>query len=103
MPRNCLRRHRIEDFYKQAKALGLGEYRFRESGAALIHAHLVSLACTLLDTLRRRLVRYSIVGGLLSFEGMVEWIRRRAMHLFIHKVRESKQPFRSILRMINTN
>ena len=100
---HALVRHRIEDFYKQAKALGFGEYRFRESEAALIHAHLVSLACTLLDVLRRRLLRYSIVKSLLSFQGTVEWIRRRAMHLFIHGVRESKQPFRSILRIINTN
>ena len=50
-----LERHRIEDFYKEAKALGFGEYRFRESEAALIHAHLVALACILLDVLRRRL------------------------------------------------
>ena len=99
---HALERHRIEDFYKQAKALGLGEYRFRESEAALIHAHLVSLACTLLDVLRRRLLRYSIVKGLLSFEATVEWIRKRAMHLFMHRVRNSTQSFRSILRMINT-
>ena len=38
---HALNRHRIEDSYKVAKALGLGEYRFRESEAALIHAHLV--------------------------------------------------------------
>jgi hypothetical protein len=100
---HALERYRIEDFYKEAKALGLGEYRFRESEAALIHAHLVSLACTLLDTLRRRLLRYSIVGTLLSFEGTVEWIRKRAMHLFMHRVRNSTQSFRSILRMIDTN
>ena len=100
---HALERHRIEDFYKQAKALGLGEYRFRESEAALIHAHLVSLACTLLDVLRRRLVRYSIVDGLLSFEATVEWIRRKAMHLFIRRIKNSTQPFRSILRMIDTN
>jgi hypothetical protein len=99
---HALERHRIEDFYKEAKALGLGEYRFRESEAALIHAHLVSLACTLLDTLRRRLLRYSIVKGMLSFEGTVEWIRKRAMHLFMHRVRNSTEPFRSILRMIDT-
>ena len=99
---HALERHRIEDFYKQAKALGLGEYRFRESEAALIHAHLVSLACTLLDVLRRRLARYFIVKGLLSFEGTVEWIRKKAMHLFMHRVRNSKEPFRSILRMIDT-
>lgn len=100
---HALQRHRIEDFYKQAKALGLGEYRFRESEAALIHAHLVSLACTLLDVLRRRLARYSIVKEMLSFEGTVEWIRRGVMHLFMRKVRESNQPFRRILRMINTS
>ena len=100
---HALERHRIEDFYKEAKALGLGEYRFRESEAALIHAHLVSLACTLLDVLRRRLVRYSIVDSLLSFEATVEWIRRKAMHLFIRRIKNSTQPFRSILRMIDTN
>ena len=99
---HALERHGIEDFYKEAKALGLGEYRFRESEAALIHAHLVSLACTLLDTLRRRLLRYSIVRGLLSFEGTVDWLRKRAMHLFMHRVRNSTEPFRSILRMIDT-
>ena len=100
---HALQRHRIEDFYKEAKALGLGEYRFRESEAALIHAHLVSLACTLLDVLRRRLLRYSIVKGMLSFEGTVEWVSKRAMHLFIHKVRNSKQSTRSLLRLIDTN
>ncbi len=100
---HALARHRIEDFYKQAKALGLGEYRFRMSEAALIHAHLVSLACTLLDTLRRRLLRYSITKGLLSFEGTIEWLRRKAMHLFMHTISKSTQPFRSILRMIDTN
>ena len=100
--RHALERHRIEDFYKQAKALGLGEYRFRESEAALIHAHLVSLACTLLDVLRRRLLRYSIVKGFMSFEATVEWLRKRAMHLFMHRVRNSTQSFRTILRMIDT-
>ena len=100
---HALERHRIEDFYKQAKALGLGEYRFRESEAALIHAHLVSLACTLLDVLRRRLLMYSIVKGLLSFEAMVDWLRKRAMHLLMHRIRDSTQPFRSILKMIDTN
>ena len=58
---HALERHRIEDFYKEAKALGFGEYRFRASEAALIHAHLFVLACILLDVLRRRLLRYSIV------------------------------------------
>ena len=100
---HALQRHRIDDFHKEANFLGLGEYRFRESEAALIHAHLVSLAYTLLDALRRRLLRYSIVKNLLSIEATVEWVRKRAMHLFIHKVRDARLPVRSILRMIDTN
>ena len=99
---HALERHRIEDFYKEAKALGFGEYRFRASEAALIHAHLVALAYTLLDVLRRRLLRYSVVGSMLSFEGTVEWLRRSAMHLFIHKIRGLKVPTKSILRLIDT-
>ena len=99
---HALERHRIEDFYKGAKALGFGEYRFRASEAALIHAHLVVLAYTLLDTLRRRLLRYSIVKSLLSIEATVEWVRKKAGHLFMHKVRNSKLPNRSLLQLINT-
>jgi hypothetical protein len=30
-------------------------------------------------------------------------VRKRAMHLFIHKVRDEKLPIRSILRMIDTS
>lgn len=100
---HALERHRIEDFYKGTKALGFGEYRFRASEAALIHAHLVVLAYTLLDVLRRRLLRYSILKSLLSFEETVDWIRRKAMHLFIHKLRNANQSTRSLLRLINTN
>jgi DDE superfamily endonuclease len=99
---HALERHRIEDFYKEAKALGFGEYRFRESEAALIHAHLVVLACIILDVLRRRLLRYSIVKNLPSIEATVEWVRRKAMHLFIHKIRNIKLPNKSILRLIDT-
>jgi hypothetical protein len=99
---HALERHRIEDFHKEAKFLGFGEYRFRASEAALIHAHLVVLAYTLLDTLRRRLLRYSIVKSLLSIEATVEWVRKKAGYLFIHEVRNSKLPNRSILRLINS-
>jgi hypothetical protein len=97
-----LERHRIEGFYKEAKFLGFGEYRFRESEAALIHAHLVALACILLDVLRRRLLRYSIVKSLPSIEATVEWVRRKAMHLFMHKIRNTKLPNKSMLRLIDT-
>jgi hypothetical protein len=100
---HALKRHRIDDFYKEAKALGLGEYRFRESEAALIHAHLVALAYTLLDVLRRRLLRYSIVKRLPSIAATVEWLRKRAMHLFIHRIRNAKLPTKTILRLIDTS
>ena len=100
---HALERHRIEDFYKGVKALGFGEYRFRASEAALIHAHLVTLAYTLLDVLRRRLLRYSIVKCLPTIGAMVEWARKKAMHLLIHKVKELKLPIKSILRLVDTN
>jgi len=77
---HALQGHKIDDFHNEANFLGLGEYRFRESEAALIHAHLVSLIYTLLDALRRRLLRYSNVKSLLSIEATVEWVRKRAMH-----------------------
>lgn len=44
MVQHALQRHKIDDFYKEVKALGLGEQRFGESKAELTHAHLVSLA-----------------------------------------------------------
>lgn len=100
---HSLHRHKIENFHKEAKFLGLGEYRFRESEAALIHAHLVSLTYTLLDTLRKRLLRYSIVKNLLSIEATVEWVRKKTAYLLIHKVRDATLPTRSILSMIDTN
>ncbi len=99
---HALERHRVEDFYRDAKSLGFGEYRFRGSEAALIHAHLVSLACALLDVLRRRLLRYSVTGGLLSLEATVEWVRRKCMHGFIHRLRDSDRSTRSLLRLIDT-
>jgi hypothetical protein len=99
---HALERHRIEDFYKEAKALGFGEYRFGTSEAALIHAHLVSLACILLDVLRRRLLKYSIVKSLPSIEATVDLVRKKAMPLFMHKIRNTKLPNKSILRLMDT-
>jgi hypothetical protein len=84
--RHALKRGKVDQFYKEAKFLGLGEYRFRESEAALIHAHLVSLSHTLLDVLRRRLVRYGIKNRLLTIEGTVEWVRRTAANPMIRRI-----------------
>jgi hypothetical protein len=99
---HALERSRVEEFYRDAKALGFGEYRFRGSEAALIHAHLVSLACALLDVLRRRLLRYSITSSILSLEATVEWLRRKAMHGFINMVRGLGLSTRSLLGLIDT-
>ena len=60
-------------------------YRFRESEAALIHAHLVSLSHTLLDVLRSRLLRYRITNRLLTLEGTVEWVRRKAANPMLRR------------------
>jgi hypothetical protein len=100
---NALKRHVIEEFHKEAKALGLGEYKFQQSEAALIHAHLVCLALILLDVLRRRLLRYGIKKSLLTMAATVEWVRGQAGNLFIHTVRDPNLSTRSIMRMINTN
>ena len=94
---------KINKFHKEAKFLGFGEYRFRTSEAALIHAHLVVLAYILLEILRRRLLRYHVVECKLSIEETVEWVRKKAAYLFLHKVRESKLSMRCILNLINTN
>ena len=53
--------------------------------------------------LRRRLLRYNISKeGLYTLEQTVEWVRRKAMHLFIHMVRETTKPIGSLLRRIDT-
>lgn len=101
--KHALERHHIEDFHKGAKHLGLGEYRFRKSEAALTRAHLVSLAYTLLDVLRRRLLRYGIVNELHSLEWSIEWVRRKAMHLFMHVIRETTKTIGRLVRMIDTS
>jgi hypothetical protein len=84
--RHALKRGKVDQFYKEAKFLGLGEYRFRESEAALTHAHLVSLSHTLLDVLRRRLLRYGITKRVLTLEGAVEWVRRKAANPMLRRL-----------------
>jgi hypothetical protein len=84
--KHALKRGKVDQFYKEAKFLGLGEYRFRESEAALIHAHLVSLSHALLDVLRRRLLRYGITCRLLTLEGTVEWVRRKTANPMLRRV-----------------
>ena len=53
---------------------------------SLIHAHLVSLSHTLLDVLRKRLLRYGITNCLLTIEGTVEWVRRKAANPILRRV-----------------
>lgn len=56
MLRKGFERAKIESFHWDIKnTLGFGEYRFRESEAAMIHSHLVLLAYTLLLILKKKL------------------------------------------------
>lgn len=99
----ALKRAAIENFYRDAKQLGLGEYRFRKSEAALIHAHLVFLAYTLLEILRRRLFSYRITKAVPSMESVITWVRKKARQGFIRYIYDkTKQgtPVRSLLLTI---
>ena len=53
----------------------------------------------------RRLLRYRIVKSLLSLEATVEWVRRKTMHLLIHRIKDAatKISTRSILHLIDTS
>jgi hypothetical protein len=82
--------------------LGFGEFRFRESEAALMYVHLVALACILLDVLRCRLLRYCVVKSFAFIEATVEWVRRKAMRLFMHIIRNINLSNKSLLRLIDT-
>ena len=98
----ALKRHVIEEVHKEVKALGLGEYQFQQSEAALIHAHLVCLAFVLLYILRFRLLRYGTKKVLLTTDAAVKWVQGQVGGMFVHMVRDSKESTRSLLRRINT-
>jgi len=98
----ALKRHVIEEVHKEVKSLGLGEYQFQQSEAALIHAHLVCLAFVLLYILRLRLLRYGTKTSLLSTDATVRWVRGQVGGMFVHMIRDSKESTRSLLRRINT-
>lgn len=98
----ALKRHVIEEVHKEVKALGLGEYQFQQSEAALIHAHLVCLAFVLLYILRFRLLRYGTKRVLLTTDAAVKWVQGQVGGMFVHMVRDSKESTRSLLRRINT-
>ncbi|MEM2759289.1 MAG: transposase [Nitrososphaerales archaeon] len=54
--KRSLKRSEIESFYWDVKnVIGFGEYRFRESEAAIVHSHLVFLVYTLLQILKKRM------------------------------------------------
>ena len=57
----------IENFHKDAKALGLGEYQVRDSEGSLIHARITIAAYTLLSLMIRSLSK--LFGGTLTTIG----------------------------------
>jgi hypothetical protein len=95
-----LKRMKIENFYRDTKQLGFGEYRFRKSEAALIHAHLVFLAYILLEILRHRLLSYRIAKTMPSIEFVITWVRKKTKQRFVRYICDRlKQgtPIRSLL------
>lgn len=98
----ALKRVAIENFYKDAKQLGLGEYRFRKSEAALIHAHLVFLAYTLLEILRYRLFSYRITKTMPSMESVITWVRKKARQGFIRYIHDKTKQGTSVRSLLLT-
>jgi hypothetical protein len=92
----------IENSYKDAKQLGFGEYRFRKSEAALIHAHLVFLAYILLQILRYRLLSYGITKAVPSMEFVMSWVRKKTRQGFIHYIWNKLKQEISIRSLIMT-
>jgi hypothetical protein len=98
--RYARKRVTIENSYKDAKQLGFGEYRFRKSEAALIHAHLVFLAYILLQILRYRLLSYRITKTVPSMEFVITWVRKKTRHGFIHYISDKLKQGISIRSLI---
>ena len=82
--------------------LGFGEYRFRKSEAALIHAHLVFLAYILLQILRYRLLSYRITKAVPSMEFVMSWVRKKTRQGFIHYIWNKLKQGISIRSLIMT-
>ena len=85
----------IENSYKDAKQLGFGEYRFRKSEAALIHAHLVFLAYILL-------LSYRITKAVPSMGFVITWVRKKTRQGFIHYIWNKLKQGTSIRSLIMT-
>lgn len=100
--RYAQKRVTIENSYKDAKQLGFGEYRFRKSEAALIHAHLVFLAYILLQILRYRLLSYRITKAVPSMEFVMSWVRKKTRQGFIHYIWNKLKQGISIRSLIMT-
>ena len=100
--RYARKRVMIENSYKDAKQLGFGEYRFRKSEAALIHAHLVFLAYILLQILRYRLLSYRITKAVPSMEFVIMWVRKKTRQGFIHYIWDKLKQGISIRSLIMT-
>ena len=100
--RYARKRVMIENSYKDAKQLGFGEYRFRKSEAALIHAHLVFLAYILIQILRYRLLSYRITKAVPSMEFVITWVRKKTTQGFIHYIWDKLKQGKSIRSLIIT-
>ena len=101
--RYAQKRVTIENSYRmQPVVLGFGEYRFRKSEAALIHAHLVFLAYILPQILRYRLLSYRITKAVPSMEFVMSWVRKKTRQGFIHYIWNKLKQAISIRSLIMT-
>jgi len=79
MLRKGFERAKIEAFHWDIKnTLGFGEYRFRESEAAIIHSHLVLLTYTLLLILKKKLEKKNLEKSY-SIGEACRWVRDRCL------------------------
>jgi hypothetical protein len=92
----------VQSVWDPKRQLGFGEYRFRKSEAALIHAHLVFLAYILLQILRYRLLSYRITKTVPSMEFVLTWVRKKTRQGFIHYICDKLKQGISIRSLIMT-
>ena len=98
-----LKRMKIENFYRDTKQLGFGEYRFRKSEMALIHAHLVFLAYILLEILRHRLLWYRIAKTMPSIEFVITWVRKKTKQRFVRYICDKFKRFKALVLVLLFN
>lgn len=97
-------RAKTESFHWDIKnTLGFGEYRFRESEAAIVHSHLVLLTYSVLLILKRRMETRDQSGDNYSIGDACRWVRDRCLVsicMWIERMLALGMSMRSIVGML---